>query len=463
MKIISSRFLKELAIALCLSLLVVGQSPATVVAPDFVTLAETLKPTVVNISTAKSPQPQRRLRRSPGQPTDPFQDFFERFFEDAPRRPQRERSLGSGVIISAEGYILTNNHVVAGADEITVRLSDGREFKGQVKGADEKLDLALVKIEAKDHLPVAQLGNSDEIKVGEWVMAIGNPFGLSQTVTAGIVSATGRVIGSGPYDDFIQTDASINPGNSGGPLFSTAGKVIGINTAIVAGGQGIGFAIPVNMAKEVIPQLEEKGKVVRGWLGVSIQPITPDLARSFGLDSEKGALIADVVSGGPAAKGGLASGDVVLEFDGKKIREMNELPRIVAATPVGKRVKVGILRNGKPQEVEVTVGRLADGEEAGAKVAGEKLGMTVRELTRDRAEKLGLTESRGVVVTVVEPGSVADGAGIQAGDIIREIGGRPVATVADYEKAVGPLKKGDVIRFLLRRGDGNYFLALTVE
>ncbi|WP_298268585.1 DegQ family serine endoprotease [Geobacter sp.] len=463
MKLCSLQFLKVLAVALSLSLLAAGESPAKVLAPDFVTLAETLKPTVVNISTAKSLQPQQRFRRYPGQPADPFQDFFERFFEEAPRRPQRARSLGSGVIISAEGYILTNNHVVAGADEIKVRLSDGREFKGEVKGADEKLDLALVKIEVKDHLPVAQLGNSDEIKVGEWVMAIGNPFGLAQTVTAGIVSATGRVIGSGPYDDFIQTDASINPGNSGGPLFDTDGRVIGINTAIVAGGQGIGFAIPINMAKEVIPQLEEKGKVVRGWLGVTIQPITPDLARSFGLENEKGALIADVVKDGPAAKAGLESGDVVLEFDGKKIREVNELPRIVAATPVGRTVKVKILRDGKPREVEVTVGRLAEGEEGGTKVAEEKLGMTVRELNPELAAKMGLKESGGVVVTAVESGSAAEGAGVQPGDVIREIGGRPVATVADYDKAIRSYKKGDVIRFLLRRGDGNYFLALRVE
>uniref|UniRef100_UPI0026102A8C PDZ domain-containing protein n=1 Tax=Geobacter sp. TaxID=46610 RepID=UPI0026102A8C len=339
----------------------------------------------------------------------------------------------------------------------------GREFKGEVKGADEKLDLALVKIEVKDHLPVAQLGNSDEIKVGEWVMAIGNPFGLAQTVTAGIVSATGRVIGSGPYDDFIQTDASINPGNSGGPLFDTDGRVIGINTAIVAGGQGIGFAIPINMAKEVIPQLEEKGKVVRGWLGVTIQPITPELARSFGLENEKGALIADVVKDGPAARAGLESGDVVLEFDGKKIREVNELPRIVAATPVGRTVKVKVLRDGKPREVGVTVGRLAEGEEGGTKVAEEKLGMTVREVNPELAAKMGLKETGGVVVTAVEPGSAAEGAGVQPGDVIREIGGRPVATVADYDKAIRSYKKGDVIRFLLRRGDGNYFLALRVE
>ncbi|RNC68131.1 MAG: DegQ family serine endoprotease [Desulfuromonadales bacterium] len=462
MRLVSQRFLATLAIAACLALLAVGDAPAKVLAPDFVALAEKLKPTVVNISTSKNPAPRRPQRRSPS--PDPFQDFFERFFEDSPRRSQRERSLGSGFIISDQGFIITNNHVVAGADEIKVRLSDGREFKAELKGADEKLDLALIKIDSKDQLPVAVLGNSDEIKVGEWVMAIGNPFGLAQTVTAGIVSATGRVIGSGPYDDFIQTDASINPGNSGGPLFSAEGKVIGINTAIVAGGQGIGFAIPVNMAKEVIPQLEEKGKVIRGWLGVTVQPITPDLARSFGLEGEKGALIADAVKDGPAAKAGLKSGDIVLEFDGKKIREMNELPRAVAATPIGKAVTLKILRDGKPQDVSVTIGRLAEsGDEADQKAADDKMGLTVKVLNKELASRMGLKETQGVVVTGVKSGSAAEEGGILPGDIIREIAGRTVSSVEEYDRAVRTLKKGDVVRVLVRRGDGNYFIAIRVE
>ncbi|HML77580.1 DegQ family serine endoprotease [Geobacter sulfurreducens] len=464
MKVVSLRFLKTMLAVICLMALSAGEVPAKVMAPDFVALAEKLKPTVVNISTSKSPAQAARPRRQPSPFNDPFHDFFDRFFDEAPRRQQRERSLGSGFIISDQGFIITNNHVVAGADEIKVRLSDGREFKAELKGADEKLDLALIKIESKDQLPVAILGNSDEIKVGEWVMAIGNPFGLAQTVTAGIVSATGRVIGSGPYDDFIQTDASINPGNSGGPLFSAEGKVIGINTAIIAGGQGIGFAIPINMAKDVIPQLEEKGKVIRGWLGVTVQPITPDLARSFGLEGERGALIADVVKDGPAAKAGLKSGDIVLEFDGKKIREMNELPRIVAATPVGKAALVKVLRDGKMQDVEVSVGRLADTvDESDQKNGEDKLGMAVRELTRDLAARMGLKETQGVVVTGVKSGSLAEEAGILPGDIVREIGGRSITTMADYEAAIRAVKKGDVVRFLLRRGGGNHFLAIRVE
>lgn len=465
MKLVSLRFLRRIALAATLVALLAGESVATLPSPDFVTLAEKLKPTVVNISTMKNNNAlQRRLHRQPSPSLDPFQDFFERFFEEAPRRPQRERSLGSGFIISSKGFIITNNHVISGADEIKVRLSDGREFNAELKGADEKLDLALIKIDDKADFPVAELGDSSDIKVGEWVMAIGNPFGLAQTVTAGIVSAKGRVIGSGPYDDFIQTDASINPGNSGGPLFNADGKVIGINTAIVAGGQGIGFAIPVNMAKEVLPQLEEKGKVTRGWLGVTMQPMSVELAKSFGLEGEKGALISDVVKDGPAAKAGLKSGDIILEFGGQKISEMNELPRLVAATPVGKTVALKALRNGQIREFTVSVGKLVDGgDENNPQPADDAFGLMVRELTKELAASMGLTESQGVVITGVKRGSSAEFGGFQPGDIILEVGGKAVASVAEYQKAVSGYKKGETVRFLLRRGDSKHFLALKVE
>ncbi|HEY6837685.1 MAG TPA: DegQ family serine endoprotease [Geobacteraceae bacterium] len=435
--------------------------------PDFVQLAKELKPSVVNISTAKTIKPQQRQFRRPfgGSPfgNDPFQDFFDRFFGDMQPRSFKQRSLGSGFIIEG-GYILTNNHVVAGADEIKVKLADNREFKAEIKGLDEKLDLALLKIDTKESLPAARLGDSDAIQVGEWVMAIGNPFGLAETVTAGIVSAKGRVIGSGPYDDYIQTDASINPGNSGGPLFNSKGEVIGINTAIIAGGQGIGFAIPVNMAKSILTQLKEKGKVIRGWLGVAIQPVTPDLAKSFGLKSEKGALVSEVLPDGPAEKAGLKAGDIILEFDGKPIHEAGDLPRVVAATTVGKKAVLKIVRDGKEKEVEVVVDQMKEGvaDEVG-EAAQDKLGLSVKELNKELAARLQLKDTTGVVVTEVKPDGLAQEAGIAQGDVIKEIDGRKIVTAKDYEKAVALHKKGEIIRFLLKRGDTSLFVAFKLE
>lgn len=459
------RVVKLFVFAVVITSLLTGGAFAASMGPDFVELAKKLKPTVVNISTAKTIKPQKPfIRRSPSPfGTDPFEDFFERFFENQPQRPYKERSLGSGFIINDEGYILTNNHVVSGADEIKVKLSDGSEFKGEIKGVDEKLDIALVKIEPKGHLPLATLGDSDQIQVGEWVMAIGNPFGLGQTVTAGIISAMGRVIGSGPYDDFIQTDASINPGNSGGPLFNVHGEVIGINTAIVAGGQGIGFAIPINMAKEYLPQLKEKGKVTRGWLGVSIQAITPELAKSFGLENENGALVADVVKDSPADKAGLKRGDIILEFDGKKIHSEHELPRIVAATQVGKTVAVKILREGKREEKSLVVARLGEGATGGGAVSQEKFGMTLKDFTKEQASQMGLKDIAGVVVSDVKPGGAAEEAGITAGDIVREINGIPVKNTSDFDQAAAKFKKGDVVRLLLHRGENFIYVAVRLD
>jgi serine protease Do len=460
------RTLRTISLAAGFLVILSGIVQAKALLPNFVELAKLNKPTVVNVSTAKVVKPQAPMRRSPSNPfgRDPFEDFFEHFFENMPRHPYTSRSLGSGFIISEDGYILTNYHVVAGADEVKVKLSDSREFKAIVKGWDDKLDLALLKIDAKDHLPAAKLGDSDKTEVGEWVMAIGNPFGLGQTVTSGIVSAKERVIGSGPYDDFIQTDASINPGNSGGPLINSNGEVIGINTAIVAGGQGIGFAIPVNMAKTIISQLKEKGKVTRGWLGVVIQSITPDLAKSFGLKGEAGALVSEVVKGGPAEKAGLKNGDIITEFDGRKIREMNELPRLVAVTPVGKKVKVTIIRNGKTLHKTVVMETMKEGAGEGqSAVAKEKLGVTVAALTPELAAKMGIKETKGVVVTEVKPGSVAEDSGIAAGDVVKEIDGVEIVTVADFEKAVSSYKKGSVMRLLLKRGDAALYVALTIE
>lgn len=441
-------------------------SPAREFSPDFVELSKKLKPSVVNIGTSKTVKPQRKFQHPFGRPFgyDPFQDFFDRYFNDMNPRGYKQRSLGSGFIIEG-GYILTNNHVISGADEIKVKLADNREFKAEIKGIDERFDLALLKIDARGNLPTAALGDSDAIQVGEWVMAIGNPFGLAETVTAGIVSAKGRVIGSGPYDDYIQTDASINPGNSGGPLFNVHGEVIGINTAIISGGQGIGFAIPINMAKSIIPQLKEKGKVTRGWLGVTIQQITADLAKSFRLRSENGALVSSIIPDSPAEKAGLKEGDVILEFDGRKIVEIGDLSKQVAATAVGKKVAILVMRDGTEKKLTVVVERLKDGnqDELGEAAAQDKLGLVVREISKELVARLELKETTGVVVTELKADGLAQQAGIAEGDIIKEIDGNKIVTIKDYERSVAAHKQGQVIRFLLKRNGNSLYIATTLD
>lgn len=326
----------------------------------FVGVAEKVRPAVVNIGTV---QHTRGRKRSPGfEPfgDDPFfRDFFEHFFGQGPRGEFRQSSLGSGVIIDRRGYILTNFHVIRGADEITVKLSDKRALTGKIIGTDSKTDLAVVRISPNGELPVAQMGNSDKLRVGEWAIAIGNPFGLDQTVTVGVVSATGRAdVGIATYENFIQTDASINPGNSGGPLLNIQGEVIGINTAIVASGQGIGFAIPINMARRIVDQLISKGKVTRGWLGVAVQPLTEELAKSLGGKDTEGALISTIYPGSPAEKAGLQQGDLLIQFGETKIRDFHHLQRLVAETEVGKTVTVKLLRKQRPADVQVKIAEL---------------------------------------------------------------------------------------------------------
>jgi len=317
---------------------------------SFADLVQKVKPAVVNISTTSTVKiPGTPFRHFFG-PDDggSFGDFFNRFFGEIPDQELKQQSLGSGFIIDKDGYIITNNHVVDGADEIKVKLADGKEYKAKVVGRDPKTDLALIKISSffKD-LPSLPLGDSDKMRVGDWVLAIGNPFGLEETVTKGIISATGRVIGSGPYDNFLQTDAPINPGNSGGPLINLSGEVIGINSAIIPSGQGIGFAIPSNMAKKIVPPLKEKGKVTRGWIGVSVQSITPEIAQALGLKETQGSLVGEVVPGGPADAAGIKRGDVIVSFDGKEIRKIADLPLLVAETPAGKTVNVKVIRDSK--------------------------------------------------------------------------------------------------------------------
>lgn len=323
---------------------------------SFASLAKELNPAVVNINTTQLIEGFGGFP-SPFREGDPFEEFFKRFFGDIFPPEYKQRSLGSGFIISRDGYIVTNNHVVENAQEIKITLMDGKRFDGKIIGRDSKTDLALIKINPKEDLPAAKFGDSEKLEVGDWVMAIGNPFGLGHTVTAGIVSAKGRIIGAGPYDDFIQTDASINPGNSGGPLFNLSGEVVGVNTAILGGAQGIGFATPINLAKEVISQLKEKGGVIRGWIGVSAQRLTPEIARSFNLKETNGALISEVAPQGPADRAGLMRGDIILEFDGKEVKQVEDLPRIVAATPVGKTVKVKVLRDGEIKTFSIAIER----------------------------------------------------------------------------------------------------------
>lgn len=331
--------------------------------PDFVTLARKLKPVVVNISATQKMTPPQEPPN--GFDQDPSEDFWDRFFGENPHSgpPRRQKSIGSGFIIEHDGTILTNYHVVANAEKIVVKLVDDREFQAKVIGKDPKTDVAVIKIDAKMDLAIAPLGDSDRLEVGEWVMAIGNSFGLDSTVTSGIVSAKGRHIGAGPYDNFIQTDASINPGNSGGPLINLRGEIVGINAAIVTqtgGNMGIGFATPINVVKELLPELKKKGKVTRGALGVVIQEVTPSIADSLGMDKARGALVAAVSTGGPAEHAGIKIGDVITEFDGKKVKDANELPLMVAQTAVSKNVLVKILRDKKESIASVTIGELKE-------------------------------------------------------------------------------------------------------
>jgi serine protease Do len=399
-------------------------------------------------------------------PNDPFRDFFERFFRDQIPKDFRQQSLGTGVIIDKEGFILTNNHVVEMADEIKVKLADEKEFLAKIIGRDQKTDLALIKIESDKPLSPLPLGDSDQLDVGEWVVAIGNPFGLGNTVTAGIVSAKYRQIGQSSYDNYIQTDASINPGNSGGPLLNTSGEVVGINTAIFSqsgGNIGIGFAIPINMAKDLLPQLKT-GKVVRGWLGVMIQKITPELKQKLDLKDEKGALVADVTPGGPAEKAGIQRGDVIVNFNGKEIKEMSELPYVVASTPVGKSVNVQVFRKGQKKSFEIKIAELKDEKEAPVVTeAKPRLGMTVEDLTPELAKNFGLSEARGVVVVQVEDGSSAAEAGLRAGDVILEIDQSPVKDVKDFGRKIESYKAGDTVLVLAKRRGATVFLTLKVR
>jgi serine protease Do len=439
-----------------------GEQP---VLPTFVELSKQLKPAVVNISS-KQTEGKSAVGRAPfgGEENDPWQEFFDRFFGGRGGRRRQRPSLGSGFIINSTGFIVTNNHVVEGATEIKVTMATKDEFDATLVGRDPKTDLALIKVNSPQPLPTVPFGNSDALEVGEWLLAIGNPFGLGHTVTSGIVSAKGRIIGAGPYDDFIQTDASINPGNSGGPLFNMRGQVIGINTAIISGGQGIGFAIPINLAKEVLLQLHTKGSVTRGWLGVAIQSISPDMLKAFNLEDTHGALVSDVMSDGPAAKAGLQRGDVIIGFQGHKVQDSTELPRMVAAIAPGTKIQVEVWRSGKKMTIPVTLGTLAEDKETVAKLqpsdVEESIGLRVETITPELARSLRLDNTKGVVVAHVAPDSPAAEAGIQRGDIVREVNRQPVTDLDSYTEVTSHLTPNTPALFLLERRGSSLYVAL---
>jgi len=439
----------------------ISSSEASKVPLSFSELAERVKPAVVNISTTKT------TRGGLGSPfgRSPFgDDFFDRFFGDTPQREFKQRSLGSGFVISNDGYIFTNNHVVEKADKIVVKVSDGKEYEAKIIGTDPKTDIALIKIKPSNSLPVVEIGDSDQVKVGEWVIAIGNPFGLEQTVTAGIVSAKGRVIGAGPYDNFIQTDASINPGNSGGPLFGMDGKVIGINTAIVAQGQGIGFAIPINMAKGILGDLKTKGKVTRGWLGISVQDITEDIAKNLNYKDKKGALVSDVFKGDPADKAGIKVGDIIIEINDKSIKDTHTLLLTIAVMQVGEKVSIKALRDGKEIAFQVVVAERKDkADMVSTKGSAGHFGIAAQDITAEMAKQLGISRDGGVIVAEVQSGSPADDVGIQPQDIIVQVNRVKIASMKDYTREMSKAIEKKSVTLLIKRGNSSFFVALQKE
>ncbi|MFI5315118.1 MAG: Do family serine endopeptidase [Myxococcota bacterium] len=434
-------------------------------------LAQAAAAGVVNVHTSKTVV--RETSPFGGLPFEMFPQFFGgQRGERGQRQPQAPRheeykvpSLGSGFVISPDGYIVTNNHVVEGVDEIKVHFSDGKVRDAKIIGTDPKTDLALIQVADAKDLPALPLGDSDAILPGDFVVAIGNPFGLDHTVTLGIVSAKGRELGQGPYDDYIQTDAAINPGNSGGPLLDLSGAVIGINSAINPQANTIGFAVPINLAKEILPQLKASGTVTRGWLGVSIQEVTPELASALKLDVREGVLVAQTSPGGPADKAGMQRGDVIQSFAGKPVGRPRELSRAVAATGVGATVEVVVLRDGKSVPLHVTIEKLASTPEEQAQsshaesAGASALGLEIADLDDELRQQLGVTDAKGVVITGVEPGSPGANAGLRPGDLVVEVDRKPVAGAGELEKQIA--SGGDSLLFLVRRGEGTLFIAVS--
>jgi serine protease Do len=454
---------------------------------SFTSVAAAMRPSVVHINSVTRVQPAsngKRGQRAKPQIPDELRkrfgmddDTFEKFFDfDMPETPHAQRGQGTGVIISEDGYILTNNHVVRGSTELTVRLSDGHEYTGKVIGQDEKTDVAVIKIDAKN-LMAAPLGDSDKMQVGDWVLAMGSPFGLDQTVTAGIISAKGRAnVGINDYEDFLQTDAAINPGNSGGPLVNMRGEVIGINTAIASrsgASAGVGFAIPSNMVKLVSDSLLKEGKVTRGWLGAAIQDLNEDLAKSFDYASTEGVLIGDVIEDSPAQKAGLQAGDIVIKFKDQAVRTAQQLRNAVAATKPNTKTELIIQRDGKPKTLSITIGELKTQVAKGGDVSGDDsasssadeetsaaFGVTVQSITDELADKLSVKKDAGVVVTNVEEGSAAESAGLSSGDVIVSVGGHKVHSAAEYRDAMKDQSLTKGVRLQVQRGGTSRFVFL---
>jgi periplasmic serine protease, Do/DeqQ family len=443
-----------------------SEMPAQNGPSNFIALIKQDKPFVVNIRTTQKVKggPFQMYQNPFGNEQNPFGNFFNNFFHNVPQSTYTEESLGSGVIISKSGYIVTNNHVIKGATKIYVKLYNGKTFKARVIGKDPQVDLALLKINDGNNLPVAYPWRLAKSQIGEWVLAIGNPFGLGWTVTNGIISAKGRAIG-GPYEDFIQTNAAINPGNSGGPLINMKGQVIGINTAIIKGAQGIGFSIPVNVVKQVLPELET-GKITRGWLGIEIQKITPALKKAFNLETSQGALVSSVLPNGPAARAGLKSGDVIIKFNGEKVKEMSQLPWLVGNTKPGKAVPMEIIRHGKKETIMITVGNWKSPKntfnEKAQKVSAKKLGIVVVPLTSSNMQGYGIQNvHHGVIVSKVIPGGIGQRIGIMPGDVIQEINHQPVNNIKQYVNLINQAEKSKQFLFFVRRGNMKLYLAYS--
>jgi serine protease Do len=434
-------------------------APVKMVPQNFSDLADTVSPAVVHIKVEKTVKGRSRafgpFGQNPFGGNQQFKEFFGRHFGEQ-RQPEFKRpGQGSGFIIDKSGYIVTNNHVVDGADKITVILKDETQYDAEVVGLDPVTDIALIKVDPDKRLYTVRLGSSNDLRVGEWVAAIGSPFGLEYTVTAGIVSAKGRVIGSGPYDDFIQTDASINPGNSGGPLINMQGEVVGINTMIIAGGQGIGFAIPIDQAKGIIAQLRSDGEVTRGWIGVTIQDLKGDLAEYYGVEGQSGVMVADVVPGDPADKAGIRPKDIITKVDGKKITTSRDLTNLAAMLDVGDTANVTILRDGKQKTLQVKIGKrpltIAAASQNQRRQQEGEYGFEVTELTPEIARRFNIKETSGVIVVGVVPNSKADAAGVKKGDLIIEVNRANVESVKDFKSLIDQHRNGDGINLLVKR------------